>query len=147
MSWNVFKLWSPSSFCLPPPMSSSSSLSLLMCPSCNSPSYGLPSRHPPPSLLLRLPPAAEWHAAKTAEPAKEPPSQVGSVEPLPASTAQTEVYSQQVTMMPVQVHPRHTHFKLSRRRNNEGRHVLERVCHPPAQRSHVQMCLCGQRTQ
>lgn len=45
----------------------------------------------------------EWEAAKSAEPAKEVTSQPVSVETTAASNTQTETYSQQVTMMPVQL--------------------------------------------
>ena len=54
----------------------------------------------------------EWEAAKNAEPIKEPPSQAVSVEVM-AAPIQThaETYSQQVTMMPVQVRKIHQRRK------------------------------------
>ncbi|XP_076604809.1 SR-related and CTD-associated factor 8 isoform X2 [Chaetodon auriga] len=45
----------------------------------------------------------EWEAAKNAEPAKDVTSQPVSAETTAASNTQTEPYSQQVTMMPVQL--------------------------------------------
>lgn len=46
---------------------------------------------------------AEWEAAKTSEPAKEAANQPVSAESPATSNTQTETYSHQVTMMPVQV--------------------------------------------
>lgn len=45
----------------------------------------------------------EWEASKNSEPAKEVTSQPVSAETTTASNTQTETYSQQVTMMPVQL--------------------------------------------
>lgn len=47
--------------------------------------------------------SAEWEAAKNAEPAKEATSQPVSAETTAVCNTQTETYTQQVTMMPVQV--------------------------------------------
>lgn len=47
--------------------------------------------------------SAEWEAAKNTEPVKEIMSQPVSAEPTAVSNTQTETYSQQVTMMSVQV--------------------------------------------
>jgi len=47
--------------------------------------------------------ATEWEAAKNAEPVKEVIIQPTSVETPVVSNTHTESYSQQVTMMPVQV--------------------------------------------
>lgn len=47
---------------------------------------------------------AEWETTKIPEPVKEVASQPVSTEATVVSNTQTETYSQQVTMMPVQVH-------------------------------------------
>lgn len=46
---------------------------------------------------------AEWETVKSTEPAKEVTTQPVSTEATVVSNKQTETYSQQVTMMPVQV--------------------------------------------